>query len=77
MPTIAQSYMPRLRDLFAKHAWEAATNKRTGELAMTDIKPTLLRMRNFLMNPVLTNIVGQAADDARLHDAGCGKARSS
>lgn len=55
-----QSYMPRLKDLFARQAWEAATNRRTGELSMVDIRPTLLRMRKFLMNPILTNIVGQA-----------------
>ena len=54
------SYMPRLTDIFARQAWEAATNTRTGELAMTEIRPTLLRMRKFLMNPVLTNIVGQS-----------------
>jgi hypothetical protein len=58
--TYRESYMPRLKDLFARQAWEAATNKRTGELAMTDIRPTLLRMRKFLMNPVITNIVGQS-----------------
>lgn len=54
-----ETYLPRLKDLFARQAWEAATNKRTGELNMTDIRPTLLRMRKFLMNPILTNIVGQ------------------
>lgn len=54
-----ETFMPRLKDVFARQAWEAAINPKTGTLMMTDIRPTLLRMRNFLMNPVLTNIVGQ------------------
>lgn len=49
-----------VHDPFALAAWRRVTNPKTGELYREQIEPTLRRISLFMMNPVLTNVVGQA-----------------